>query len=536
MSNTWKPRLLLAALVGALAVIGCFDFGTALDDCLDDERCKPKPCQSTDENDQPDDAFEDTNCDGVDGIAAMGLFVDPLNGKDEGRGTLDDPLRTLGKALEQVKLGAHPVIFLGQGPYHESGLVIDIPVRLYGAYSRGATRWNRGEGFTTYLDGGTVGLVIRGIDGDAGVVIDRLTVASASATDAGMPSIALQVIDSEGIRLRHSTFAAGQGGPGTNGAPGATGTDGGAGQAGGHATTSTASGALAQGGASGCGAGQNGGAGALGPTGGNAGMMGSAGNPATAGGAGGFGADGGGADDIPLGKYCKADNGADGGPGVEGNPGPSGGRGEGLGTLNDTVWVATQQGGNGDAGFPGSGGGGGGSGGSCPVANNVAGAAGGGGGGGGGGGCGGGGGGGGTGGGASISVLLIRSNVQWEGTTTLRTGGGGRGGNGGTGGPGGPGGPGGIFGDGGVIDMAPYYSFGGAGGAGGPGGNGGRGGHGGGGGGGPSVGVWCADAGYANSGSFNTDGLLNGGAGGTTGTGGNPGAPGQKVPFHGCPP
>jgi hypothetical protein len=542
MLNTWKPRLLCAALVGTLAVFGCLDFGTAQQQCLEDKHCKqppPEPCNVTDPNDQPDDDFQDTNCDGIDGIADAGVFVDPLGGSDTGLGTASDPLKTLGKALEKVRTGTvAPIVYLAQGPYHEPGLIIDTPVSLYGSYARHDSRWDRDAGFITSLEGDTVGLIIRGISVDAGVVIERLTVASVNATEAGKPSIALKIIDSHGLRLRHNTLVAGQGAPGTDGGPGVPGMDGGAGQAGAPSDGNTASPTPAAGGISSCASmDQSGGAGRAGATNGAPGVNGSTGRPD--GGPGGPGGDGG----IPVvydqetgNKRCRAQAGGTGASGIEGDPGSSGPRGEGMGMLSGETWIATQQGGNGTPGTAGSGGGGGGSGGSCPFEDPVLGAAGGGSGGGGGGGCGGEGGRGGGGGGASISVLLIRSNVQWEGTTTLRTGGGGRGGSGGEGGPGGAGGPGGTSGDGGVIESnIRYLSYGGGGGAGGPGGAGGRGGPGGGGGGGPSVGVWCWDAGYVDMGTFDPQ-LGNGGPGGSTGAGGNPGQLGTKVSFQSCTP
>lgn len=543
MLNTWKPRLLCAALMSTLAVIGCFDFGSAMERCVGEERCKlepPDPCIPTDPNDRPDDEFLDTNCDGIDGTADAGLFVDPRAGSDTGQGTAQDPLQTLGAALERIRRGAAPpLVYLAQGAYNEPGLVLDSQVALYGAYG-GRNNWGRDDNFITHLDGGTVGLVIRDISPDSGVLIDRVLVTSATATNAGMPSIALKVVDSQKVTLRHSTFAAGQGAPGVDEAAGAPGRDGGVGHAGGNAEANVPSGTLAQGGASNCaGVDSAGGGGNQGATNGSPGVSGSEGKPAAFGGAGGPGGDGGTPfiiDQVSGDKRCRAGHGGDGAPGDAGSSGPEGAPGEGTGMLSGDTWVATQAGGAGGFGTAGSGGGGGGSGGSCPAANSVAGAAGGGSGGGGGGGCGGEGGKGGGGGGASIAVLLIRSDVQWEGTTKLRASGGGRGGNGGAGGPGGPGGPGGAGGDGGYIQTTPYTSFGGNGGAGGPGGPGGRGGHGGGGGGGPSVGVWCGpDARFVNAGTFETQGVLNGGPGGDTGPDGNNGMAGPRLPFQGCP-
>jgi len=540
MLKTWKP-LVGASLVAVLAAAGCFNFEDAKTRCETTGRCflpdGGKPCTPEGDDDSPDDDFKDLNCDGVDGMADGGLFVDPANGSDGAAGTAADPLRTLGEALDKVRSGGAPrLVYLAKGSYNEQGLVLDTHVSLYGAYG-GRGDWQRADEHITQLNGGTVGLEIRGLSAAPDTVLDRLTITSANATDAGMPSIALHVIDSQGIRLRYDTLVAGTGAPGAPGSPGAQGLDGGVGSPGTHANADS-EGTYGAGGASLC-AGENvsGGNGQDGQSGGNqAGLEGDRGLPLPLGGVGGLGGTAGVTSPPPPLTTCTAGSGDNGAPGVPGGAGMPGPSGEGLGELTGTLWVANQQGGNGTAGDAGTGGGGGGSGGSCRRETNpvtVEGAAGGGSGGGGGGGCGGEPGNGGGGGGASIAVLLVRSNVQFEGDTVLRTRGGGRGGRGGEGGSGGVGGPGGPGGMRGVISSPSYNSYGGDGGMGGTGGMGGPGGPGGGGGGGPSVGVWCGtDAGVSGSPAFQ---LADGGVGGTPAPGGNPGLPGATVPDQGCP-
>lgn len=540
MQTNWKPRLVVAALVSGAAVYGCFNFEDARSRCEQDGRCTQPDggvvCNPSSEEDVPDDDFQDTNCDGVDGMADGGIFVDPANGKEGALGTATDPVKRLGEALDRIRQGTAPrQVYLSQGNYNESGLVLDTQVSLYGAYG-GRDNWQRQGDFVTHLDGGPVGLAINGIPEDAGMVLDRLSVSSANVPDSGMPSIALQVIDSQGVRLRYDTFTAGQGGPGTDGTSGARGTDGGSGADGGNAVQATA-GSFGARGLSNCGGtnaaggnGQDGVAGGYLP-----GAPGEMGQPPGLGGTGGTGGEAGAPIDGGGGFIsCRAGDGGVGDPGKPGEAGSAGPGGTGMGELNGSQWVATQQGGPGDAGTVGGGGGGGGSGGACKREGVVAGAAGAGSGGGGSGGCSGGGGKGGGGGGASISVLLIRSNVTFEGNAMLRTRGGGRGGMGGEGGPGGAGGLGGPGGMADVISSGTYNSYGGNGGAGGTGGQGGPGGPGGGGGGGPSVGIWCSpDAGFVNAGTLDNQ-PANGGPGGTS-AGGNAGQPGQQAPYQGCP-
>src|SRR5262245_2933286 len=51
--------------------------------------------------DEPDDAFLDTNCDGIDGDASRALFVAP-GGDDSHPGTRSLPFQTIRRALDQA--------------------------------------------------------------------------------------------------------------------------------------------------------------------------------------------------------------------------------------------------------------------------------------------------------------------------------------------------------------------------------------------------------------------------------------------------
>jgi hypothetical protein len=560
MLKTWKLRLGWTAIGAVLTTVGCFDFTKAQEECEAEGRClteNPPPdggppdggqpdggyeCTPTSTTDVPDDAFEDSNCDGVDGLADAGLFVDPVHGTTGAAGTKDAPLKTLSEALQRLRdsneAERRPLVYLAQGTYAENGLVLDVPVSLHGGYI-GAGNWLRNATSTTQLNGGSPGLTVLNLPGDAGVILDRLVISSANATEPGAPSIALHVINSQGVRLRHDTLSAGQGAPGQNGGTGTQGLDGGVGTGGGNAE-GRFGGSFGSAGTSLCaGTNANGGFGKAGASGFSKGEDGDMGQPSALGGNGGTGGAAGTATQIsanPLIYNCVASPGNDGGIGTSGGEGTPGDGGASLGALSGNVWVAAPRGQTGGTGTLGGGGGGGGAGGGCQSVSGLQGAAGGGSGGGGGGGCGGGGGEGGSGGGASIAVLLVQSDVVLEGTTVLRARGGGRGGAGGAGGPGGTGGAG---GDGGAGSFVPtqgppqYTSTGGAGGPGGPGGPGGTGGRGGGGGGGPSVGAWCgANARLSVTGSVENQVTR----GGTGGDGGIPGQDGPSLLSQACVP
>ncbi|QRN96232.1 DUF1565 domain-containing protein [Archangium violaceum] len=491
-------KRLISWLALPLLVAGCTTPGSGEEpgpSCPDATAC---PCQPG-QTDLPDDSFQDSNCDGVDGTASAALFVDPTSGQDINTGTREAPLKTLSYAIQRAA-NQGKALYLAQGTYDEPALVLDKPVSLYGGYSGVSGGWARGN-YTTQLRGGGVGLTVSGLGKDAGVTLERMRITSASATDAGAPSIGVRVMYSGGVKLRYVEVLAGAGAPGT---PGSTpppnpqgGVQGGMGQSTtNEATPNTRAGGGAPG-VGGCssdlaGRGGQGGVYGVEPTRGEAGI------PASDGGTAG--------PNVVLNNcpttiptcQCNGIAGGKGQDGVEGEAGTDGRAGDGIGRLAGDSWMANV-GGDGGLGHPGGAGGGGGGGSYCSTEwLRATEASGGGGGGGGTGGCPGTGATGGSGGGASIAVLLINGLVELE-SATLKTTGGGQGGAGAQGGSGGPGGLGGAGGTGYTqrtdftVNGTPYRaeSIGGPGGAGGNGGVGGRGGHGGNGGGGPSVGVWC---------------------------------------------
>ena len=560
-----RSRLIVAAGVVIGGLSACVDFDAEEQEwCLrNPERCGEEGvdagqgtdagqgadagsdagCTPTTAVDLPDDRFQDTDCDGVDGQADAGLFIDPASGSDTtGRGTREAPLATLGQALRLLREadGGRPVrLYLAAGAYNEAGLMLDVPASLHGGYTGSAGGWQRNDAGLALLNGGTVGLTVRDLR-DAGIVLEYVNVRSANGMAPSEPSIALRVLSSSGVELRHAVLEAGLGAPGADGGAGTQGADGPVG-GNGDPATGTAPGNAGTAAMRSC-AGSN-------RAGGNGagGVVRAPGNPGAPGQPDAGGGDGGAAttsaDCDPNSGVCQC-NGRAGGPGfpgVFGAEGPPGFAGTGVGMLDVAAWTwrPSQDGRDGEVGLPGEGGGGGGSGGTCtsssvtfvPAASGSGGA-------GGGGGCGGTGGKGGGAGGASIALLVGNAQVTVSGGTELHTLGGGPGGNGGPGGAGGQGGRGGDGGTGstvsGQIATSTYVTTGGRGGSGGRGGNGGNGGAGGGGGGGPSVGVWCggdrAGVVLADGGVTFTLGL--GGVGGASP--GNSGDTGVQERMIGC--
>ncbi|WP_120560686.1 DUF1565 domain-containing protein, partial [Corallococcus aberystwythensis] len=443
MRNLWKVGALSAVFGAVLGMGGCSDFEAAYEGCQDAGRCGPQtsgdggsdagdagdagdggditppPCGDGGV-DYPDLTGFDNDCDGIDGVADAGFFVDPVGGRDDNNGSRTHPFQTLTRALREIRDGGtgRNIVYLGTGTYSEPTPMVDIPVSIYGGYTwRGGENpfWDRFKdgGGSTFFDGGTLAFTVHNVTTER-VLLDGLHIASDNVIQEGGASIALRVVHTSDLQLHNTVIEAGQGGNGGAGTSGDGGATGARGFDGGSAKGNSA-GDQGPGGVATCsvnGAGV-GGVGANG-VGRDFGDNGGTGEPNTAGGQGG----GDGGPSFGNGVYtCTGGQGADGGLGNPGMDGLQGDAGIGIGLLNPDAgrWElqSSQHGAAGTRGRIGAGGGGGGSGGACSdrTVNSSENAASGGGGGGGSGGCGGEPGTGGGAGGASIALVLIDSHA-----------------------------------------------------------------------------------------------------------------------------
>ena len=434
-------------------------------------------CTSKRGADVPDDDFEDTNCDGIDGDRSRAIFV-ATNGSDDAAGSLEAPVRTLVKAVAMAS-AAKKDVYVCNGSYAESVVVANVAVGIYGGYDC-ANAWARGNDRASIAPPSGIPLTIRDL---ATMTVDRIALHAANAIDPSGSSIGAFISNARDVQLAHVSVAAGQGADGdtpatpaslaqvaSSGSPG-RGLD---------AATCTRSDPNLP---SACRAHGAGGFSRAAP-------------PACEG-AGGAGGDGGnvllgianasGVSGAPsgVGGVNHGANGTDGVPGAIGVAGSIG-----VGTITAAGYVASNKGADGSDGASG-GGGAGGIGGLSQYLDSTSTSfnAGGGGGQGGNGGCGGVAAKGAGAGGASVGVLLFSSDVKLR-NSSIHTSAGGKGGRstagargqfGGYGGNGGTGTHGGRWGNDGDAEK------------GGDGGNGGNGGTGGAGAGGPSVGILSND-------------------------------------------
>ena len=520
-----------------------------------------------------DAAYDDANCDGIDGVIGDALFVSAANPLP-GDGTMDNPFQTLGDAIAEFPASGKLYVLVAGGVYEEN-IVLTAGIRLHGGYAPGFLSRNIVL-FTTEIRGvppgpgelpGTVsGLNLKG----AGTILSGFTVvgpdmANGAVGQPGGNSIALYVMDSgESLEIRNNWLIGGTGGAGGAGQQGANGhgsqSPGGAALKGSNGSHSGAclngncNNVSQAGGASGTnsqcnGAGGNSGGGVVCPqynspsynppepghdgTPGwtwtlDSGSSGSCGGHATEAG------------------YPAAIKKLDGGDGHDGEDAADGNQGSGcasgLGQYVNGQWAGLS-GSVGKKGGYGDGGGAGGSSGGIDSASSnemppgvgaysgsryKLGATGGGG---GAGGCGGNGGTGGEAGGGSVAAFVAYSNQGQAVSAPILAGNLVQRGFGGPGGAGGYGGQGGLGGDGGVGGTSQSYWIDYKAGKGGRGGRGGEGGGGGGGCGGASLGValfgapanWQPAFGQTNS-FAQSENVATGGAGGA------PGASGQPLP------
>ena len=97
-------------------------------------------CQGGNLPDLPDAAFEDTNCDGIDGDLTAAIFVATSGSDDPSSGlSPSNPCRTINYAIARASAEGRSALYIQAGDYVET-LVLRDGVSLYGGYD---TNWVR---------------------------------------------------------------------------------------------------------------------------------------------------------------------------------------------------------------------------------------------------------------------------------------------------------------------------------------------------------------------------------------------------------
>src|SRR3954451_22150919 len=213
------------ALCTGLVVAICFALsaGAALaatdwdGDGYTDADCAPlDPAVHPGAVDKPDLAFEDTNCDGIDGDKAKAIFV-TLGGNDGAPGTLTNPMRTINAAVTAAATAGKDVYVAG-GEDAETVNLADN-VGIYGGYE--PITGVRSPDQVTSIKGGPAALA----QGDTGVILQLLTLngqADGAGNSYGLRAVSNGAEQSQ-VLLEKVTAKAAAGGPASGGSAGGSG-------------------------------------------------------------------------------------------------------------------------------------------------------------------------------------------------------------------------------------------------------------------------------------------------------------------------
>lgn len=410
--------------------------------------------------DNPDQSFVDSNCDGIDGDITKAIFVSTI-GDIMNPGTIDEPISSINDGVILASQGTATHVYVATGTYNEMVTLAD-GVSIYGGYDA-LNQWSRDSTNSTINSSAVVDIHRVGISGNGiltPTVIDSFDVITSDIVSLGSSNYGIHCVDCNGLVIENNFIDVGDAGHGMPGNPGIGGRNGNNGINGSNGCQDTN-----------CGFG---GSQTMSPFGEFGGRGGDGGYDSGSGENGSIGSAGAQPGSGAAGSNCFSggNNGSGGGAGSNGSDGQVGSNGSGFSIING-FWIGNT-GSSGQDGTNGTGGSGGGGGGGGDNAGGICNSdTGGGGGSGGSGGELGTGGLGGLGGGSTFGLFLINSLSAQLSNNLITLGTPGNGGLGGTGGAGGTAGS--ASSGGGGNDDSGSGGAGGAGGAGGSGGDGGNG-------------------------------------------------------------
>lgn len=155
--------------------------------------------------DVPDDQFADTDCDGIDGNANSAVFVSP-NGSDDAAGTREEPVLTIGKALELAAEGGLSV-YVCNGTYEEA-VRLTTGATIVGGYDC-TNGWRRDRNQAIVEPASGIPLKVIGVD--AKVYIERIAFRAPDGSTPGQSSQAASIVDSSDVSLYRVELSAGNG-------------------------------------------------------------------------------------------------------------------------------------------------------------------------------------------------------------------------------------------------------------------------------------------------------------------------------------
>ena len=173
-------------------------------------------CDGGMSTDPPDLMFIDSNCDGIDGDATNGVFVDALTGSDCNAGTMASPLQTIQTGIALAASTTLKQVYVSVGSY-TGPVTLNDGVSIYGGYDA-SQGWQRALTNVTLIQSPTAAPAVSGNALVSPAEIQLFTIQSLDTTTLGASSYAVRFTGSNGvITLRGDTIDAGRGGAGIAG-------------------------------------------------------------------------------------------------------------------------------------------------------------------------------------------------------------------------------------------------------------------------------------------------------------------------------
>ncbi len=164
-------------------------------------------CVAKPGDDLPDDSFDDSNCDGIDGDVKAAIFVS-VKGDDSAEGTIQHPVKTLAKGVALAQ-AAKKYVLVANATYAENLMIDSQSVSIYGGYA--VQDWQRTNDRATIAPSAGLPVAVRGA---SAMVLDHLAFHASDGVKPGESSVAGFIASSTGVTLRHVSLSAGKGADG----------------------------------------------------------------------------------------------------------------------------------------------------------------------------------------------------------------------------------------------------------------------------------------------------------------------------------
>ena len=192
-------------------------------------------CVITDANDQPDDLFTDSNCDGIDGNVSQAIFCRCRRQRCRSRNN-DGSLVTINAGIAKALANSKSQVLVSNGIYLGRVTLVQS-ISLFGKYAQ-SSNWQRSNSHISTLRNNSPlsGRLsaIEGVNIVGATTVDGFHIETGAVSTAQMSNYGVICNNCGGLRLNGNSISVGNGGAGLNGSDGAFGLNGGLGLGGGN--------------------------------------------------------------------------------------------------------------------------------------------------------------------------------------------------------------------------------------------------------------------------------------------------------------